>query len=331
MYLGAQARRVLLASPLLGNCCNSSLFTILAGTQTPRHAMISIKQTLPTSLSRQLTIGLVLVLGWPTLAVSASDEQIVGELMELSGLSQQIPRLPNEYLTLVDQLLVGLERQRHTMPKNLRRQIRQSFVDALTPEHLESKIRSRLLDGLSQDTILTTVSWLRSDLGKKITTAELNASSAEKSVQLTTFLLQLQLERPAPERLQLVRRIEEIIQGSEMATEAWEAIVAAVARALEGENRTRNLQNKEILEEHMASMRGSVKTMFQQGRIFEVLFTYRTLTDEELKQYAEFLETPVGRDITKIMNRAVHGVAIDAIQNIQPALFRKPQSPADSA
>ena len=33
-----------------------------------------------------------------------------------------------------------------------------------------------------------------------------------------------------------------------MATEAWEAIVAAVARALEGENRTKNLQNNKNLE-----------------------------------------------------------------------------------
>ncbi len=251
--------------------------------------------------------------------------------MELSGLTQQIPRLPTEYMTFVDQLLAALERQRHPVPSKLRRQIRQSFVDALTPERLESEIRARLLDGLSQDTTLATVSWLRADVGKRIIAAELNASSPEKSVQFATFLLQLQVERPAPERLQLIRRIEQITQGSEMATEAWEAVVSAVARALEAEYRTKNLKGKEQLQEYLASIRGSVKDMFQQARIVQALFTYRLLTDEDLQQYAEFLETPAGRDVTQTINRAVQGAAIGAIQNVQPALLQSPRSPDERA
>lgn len=209
--------------------------------------MISIKQTLPTALSKRLAISFVLLLGFPPLAISATDEQTVGEVMELSGLTQQIPRLPNDYMTLVDQLLAGLERQRYPMSKTLRTQIRQSFKEALTTESFESEIRSRLFENLSQETALATTTWLRSDLGQKVTTAEVSASSEEKSVQFATFFLQLQLERPAPERLQVVRRIEAVTQGSEMATEAWEAIVAAIGRALEGEYRTRNPQNKKNL------------------------------------------------------------------------------------
>jgi hypothetical protein len=271
----------------------------------------------------------VLVLGVPCLAVSSPDEHTVDELIDLSGLKQQIPHLPNAYITLVDQVLSGLERQR--LPKSLGRQIRQRFVDALASEGLEPKIRSRLQEALSEDTTIATVTWLRSDLGKKVTAAEVNVTSPERSVQLATFLLQLQLERPAPERLQLVRRIEEITQGGEMATQAWEAIVEAVARALEGELRGKNLQRKEKLEEFMASIRGSIKGMFQQGRLFEALFTYQTLTDEELQRYAEFLETPAGRDVTKTINTVIQGVAVDAIRNIQPLPFKNLPSPADRA
>ena len=79
--------------------------------------MIPIKQLLPTSLCVQLAISGILLLGVPTLAVAVSDEQAVVELMELSGLTDQIPRLPNEYMTLVDQLLVGLEVQRLAVAK----------------------------------------------------------------------------------------------------------------------------------------------------------------------------------------------------------------------
>lgn len=290
--------------------------------------MIFNKPALSASLLSLLVISLVLLFGFPALALSPSEDQIVAELIDLSGLKEQIPHLPNEYMSIVDQLLVGLERKRHPVPKNMRRQIRQTFVDALAPEYLESEIRSRLLGGLSQDSTVAAVNWLRSDVGKKVTAAELSLRSAETSVQLATFLLQLQLERPAPERLQLARRIEEINQGSELATEAWEAIATSVARALDCGCGTNNLQN---LEESLASMRGSIKGMFHQGRMFEILFIYRTLTDEELKQYAEFLETPAGKDVTQVMNRAVQGAAVDAIRNIQPSPGKNLQSPTDKA
>ena len=283
-----------------------------------------------TLLFRHLALTVVLALGIPNIAISGSDEQLVDELIDLSGLKQQIPRVPSEYMTLVDQVLVGLDR-RNPMPKNMRRELRQSFVDALSSERFEPQIRSRLLDTLSQDTSIATVNWLRSDLGKKITAAEVSVGSAERSVQLATFMLRLQLERPTPERLQLVRRIQEITQGSEMATNAWEAIIGAIARALEGGLRGDKLQTKEKLEQFMASIRGSIKGMFEQGQIFETLFTYQTLTDEELKQYAEFLETPAGREVTKSINSAIHGVAIDAIQNVRPLQFKNRQSPGESA
>jgi hypothetical protein len=285
---------------------------------------------LRTSFFGPFALTVVLVLGIPTLAISGSDEQLVDELIDRSGLKQQIPRLPTEYMALVDQVLAGLDR-RNPMPKSVRQELRQSFVDALSSDRFEPQIRSRLLDTLSQDTSIATVNWLRSDLGKKITAAEVNVGSPERSVQLATFMLRLQLERPTPERLQLVRRIQEITQGSEMATNAWEAIIGAFARALEGGLRGNKFQANEKLEQFMASIRGSMKGMFEQGQIFEALFTYQTVTDEELKQYAEFLETPAGREVTKSINSAIQGVAIDALKNIRPLQLRHRQPPGDSA
>jgi hypothetical protein len=285
---------------------------------------------LRTSLFGPFALTVVLVLGIPTIAISGSDEQLVDELIDRSGLKQQIPRLPTEYMALVDQVLTGLDR-RNPMPKSVRQELRQSFVDALSSDRFEPQIRSRLLDTLSQDTSIATVNWLRSDLGKKITAAEVNVGSPERSVQLATFMLRLQLERPTPERLQLVRRIQEITQGSEMATNAWEAIIGAFARALEGGLRGNKFQANEKLEQFMASIRGSMKGMFEQGQIFEALFTYQTVTDEELKQYAEFLETPAGREVTKSINSAIQGVAIDALKNIRPLQLKHRQPPGDSA
>jgi hypothetical protein len=283
------------------------------------------------SLPLQLALTLVLLTPLSVAAEPPADESMISELMELSGLTQQIPRLPQAYMTFVDQLFVGMDRQRNPVPNSLQQHIRQSFVHALTPERLEPEIRSRLVHGLPQDTTLATLTWLRSELGKKITAAELNAGSAEKSIELATFVLKLQLERPSPERLQLVRQIEDVTQGSELATEAWETVVVAVTRVVEAELARTDPRRREKLQEHLASVRASIKGMFQQGRLIEVLFTYRTLTDEELKQYVDFLEAPTGREVTKVLNGAVQGAAITAIQNMHPSLLKSVKPENDKA
>jgi len=282
-------------------------------------------------LCLQLALAIVLLTTLPVAAGPPADEWMIDELMELSGLTQQIPRLPQAYMTVLDQVFVGMDRQRHLVPNSLQQHIRRSFVHALTPERLEPEIRSRLVQGLPQDTTLATLTWLHSELGEKITAAELNAGSTERSIELSTFVLQLQLERPSPERLQLVRRVEDVTQGSELATEAWETIVVAVTRVVEAELARKDPQRREKLQEHLASVRASVKGMFQQGRLIEVLFTYRTLTDEELKRYVDFLETPTGRDVTKVINGAVQGAAITAIQNMAPSLLKSVKPESDKA
>ena len=76
--------------------------------------MTSLTQHQTASLVSQLAVTLVVLHGIPNVAISGPDEQIVDELIDLSGLKQQIPRLPNEYMTLVDQVLVGIDRRHPT-------------------------------------------------------------------------------------------------------------------------------------------------------------------------------------------------------------------------
>lgn len=279
------------------------------------------------SLLNRLALSLVLLTALPVSANQRADEAMIEDLMVSSGLIQQIQRLPQAYMAFVDQVFVGLERQRHPVPKSLQQHIRQSFAHALMPERIESEIRSRLVLGLPQETMLATLTWLQSDLGKKVTAVELNAGSAVNSIELTTFVLQLQLERPSPERLQLARRIEDITQGSELAAEAWETVVVAIARAIEADLVNKGPQRIEKLQEYLDSVRSNIKAVLQQGRLLQVLFTYRALTDDELTQYVEFLEAPTGREMTKVVNGALQAAAINALQKMQlgPLNSAKPE------
>jgi hypothetical protein len=283
------------------------------------------------SLLLQVALSFVLLTALPVSADPPADEAMISELMELSGLTEQIPHLPQAYMTFVDQLFVGLERQRHPVPKRLQLQIRQSFITALKPERLDQDIRRRLVGSLSQDTTIATLAWLRSDLGKKITVLEVSTGSSERSLELATFVLQLQLEGPSPERLQLVRRVEEVVQGSELATESLETVALAVSAAVEAALAKDHQQGEEKIKTQLDSVRSNLNGMFQQARLLQVLFTYRTLTDEELNRYVEFLEAPTGREMTKVVNGALQGAAISAIQNMQPSQLKSVKPEGEKA
>jgi hypothetical protein len=63
-----------------------------------------------------------------------------------------------------------------------------------------------------------------------------------------------------------------------------------------------------------------MKTLLLQASLRHMLFTYRTLTDQELGRYVEFLESETGRTLTRIVNGVVINVASGAVERMETTL-----------
>jgi hypothetical protein len=263
-----------------------------------------------------LSLGLSSVVS----AETANNESMAADFMALSGLDHQIHQMPRWYASLVDQVFAGLELGGHRIPGKTKRMVRQTFLDALDADVLQEEVRHRLGRELPEDVAKSTVDWLRTDLGRRITALENEASSPESSLQQAAFAMQLQIEPPSPERMQLTRRLEEATGSSDQAVEGWEIVAVALGIAMAASTPNARLDGKDILRERLVKLRPDMKTLLLQASLRHMLFTYRTLTDHELGRYVEFLESETGRKLTRIVNGVVIHVASGAIERMEATL-----------
>src|SRR5262249_28078027 len=195
-----------------------------------------------------------------------------------------------------------------------------TFLDAMDAEDLQEEIRRRLGRELPEQIGKPTVDWLRTGLGRRITALENEASSPESALQQAAFAMQLQIEPPSPDRMQLTRRLEEATGSSDHAVAGWETVAVALGIAMTAGTANGRLDGKDILRERLAKLRPDMKLLLLQASLRHMLFTYRTLTDEELRQYVEFLESETGRTLTRIVNGVVINVASGAIERMEATL-----------
>jgi hypothetical protein len=132
--------------------------------------------------------------------------------------------------------------------------------------------------------------------------------------------MQLQIEPPLPERMQLTRRLEEATGSSDHAVEGWEIVAVALGIAMTAGTANGRPDGKDILRERLVKLRPDMKTLLLQASLRHMLFTYRTLTDEELGRYVKFLESETGRTLTRIVNGVVINVASGAIERMETTL-----------
>ncbi|HET9575153.1 MAG TPA: hypothetical protein VFP04_02060 [Nitrospira sp.] len=251
------------------------------------------------------------------LAETVNNESMAADFMALSGLDNQIRQMPRWYAILVDQVFAGLERGGHRIPGKTKHMVRQTFLDAMDGDVLQKEVRHRLDRELPEDVAKPTVAWLRTDLGRRITALENEATSPESSLQQAAFAMQLQLEPPSPERMQLTRRLEEATGSSDQAVEGWEIVAVALGVAMTAGTPNGRADGKDVLRERLAKLRPDMKTLLLQASLRHMLFTYRTLTDQELGRYVEFLESETGRTLTRIVNGVVIHVASSAVERME--------------
>jgi len=253
-------------------------------------------------------------------AETASNESLAADFMALSGLDHQIQQMPRWYASFLDQVFANIEMGGHRIPGRMKHMVRQTFLNALDANVMQEEVRRRLGRELPEQVAKPTVDWLRTDLGRRITALENEASSPDSAIQQAAFAMQLQIEPPLPERMQLTRRLEEATGTSDQAVEGWETVAVALGIAMAAGMPNARPDGKDILRERLAKLRPDMKVLLLQASLRHMLFTYRTLTDEQLRHYVEFLESETGRALTRIVNGVVINAASSAIDRMETSL-----------
>jgi hypothetical protein len=241
------------------------------------------------------------------------------EVLELSGVKPQLAaapvklapefrprrgRLNAEDATALEQILA-----RHFDSARLYAQVRTEF---------RKRADARKLGEVAE--------WLRSPLGQKITELEVTAGLEKDAAHRMLAYAPGGRGGPPATRVALIERIDWVAGVTDGSLESMLAVARAMALAVNRALPPDERQTSAQIERQIQQLRGQARAKLAQATVMFMLYQYRSLGEDELQQYADFLASDAGRwysaTMSKAMNRTValaaQRAAGDVIRAIPP-------------
>jgi hypothetical protein len=259
-----------------------------------------------TSITRTLASLLtVAYLALPAHAAAPNKEALAKELMKLSGLEQQIRQIPQ-------QILAGFDKDGKKLPPQRYTALRRVLSQAYNAQTLEQHVYRRVHSELNHELATKTLGWLRTDLARKITKLEEQASTPQAMQQMEVFAKKLESSPPSQQRLGLARRIDLATDATELMLDITESSTFGLAMALDATLPPDQRQGEARLRVQMERQRQKLRETYQELSTVNSLFTYQSLSDAEVERYVDFLESEVGTQYTTLANTALKDALYEA-------------------
>lgn len=271
-----------------------------------------MNKLLPRRLLSMLTLllSMLLVQGLPAAAADKLTPQLAEALVTQSGLAAQLPSIAPSVaagLTLNPGFASNLsEDQLQIMLK--------AFSNAYAPLRLSMDIAAELPGQLKEADGQEALRWFESQLGRKITALEDQASEGASDSTLMEQALDL-YQRLPPRRAE---RYERLVKASEVAESSAQLLINTSTGTTYGVASTAAATSppdlEEIRREYARNREEMVNTLRSQ---FSVLFAsaYQSLAETELDQYIAFVESPAGSAFHKAMAAAIDRAMVKAAKD----------------
>lgn len=248
---------------------------------------------MPRMLGGICGILFLLLVGVFPAGSQADKNPLVQELFAKSGLDQLVERLP----MIVQQGLHQAFAQDENL-KKLPAQTFQEIMDAAASAYESQKLMNIMLRSfagkMDDAEIRSVIQWLDSPTGVKCTDLEKQSLTAEAFQELPRFAEEIRKKPPRPERLNLIGELDRATRATATSVEIFInsnlAVATAVTLSLPQESSMLLSEFKKKLEAGKAAIE---KTLQEQTRV-SLLYTYRSLSDSELKEYIDVADSPAG-------------------------------------
>jgi Domain of unknown function (DUF4124) len=214
-------------------------------------------------------------------------DALIAEALEISGTKKALESIPMQIRAQYD------ARQNPLKAEDKTRVVR-ILTEAFRADVLYSAVRNAFRTNYDPQRMGFVVTQLRTPLFKKIATLELAASEPGAKQDLERFALGLQGDIPPPARVALVQRHEAAMRSADLQIEMAVVAFQAVARSLEPALSTAQRLTGREMDAAERKLRAQQDNLTR-AALVRWLYTYRSLTTEELASYVEFGESDPGR------------------------------------
>ncbi len=259
---------------------------------------------------------IVLLLGLG--AVHADDAaRLYGELYQRSGLEAQLAQTP---ALIIQNFRQETARGKGAVPRDVVDDVAREIRKAFSPSVLRAVITAYLRGHLAEADARSALQWLDTPLGVRITRLEEQAASPAGQVAIERFAETLDKSTMSREQVQLVKRLMDATQAVEMTLDLTLTIQKAVAAAALAASQQEGLETLPELFAQIDGRREEMRLYFDRTLLISALYTYQSLTPEELRSYLKFISTRVGKRYQQTMFEGLRQASAQAALRLGTAL-----------
>lgn len=205
---------------------------------------------------------------------------LVDEVLEHSGIKNVFTLQFSREAPLSPEQRAGLTPRDEAALKDIMRR-------AFQPDRMLGLVRRTFLTRFDHERMAELATWLRSPLARKMTDLEVKAS--DPGLDLTSFTVWTRGLPPPASRRRLIERIDQAASLTDGSFDLVAGILRSAFRALEPGAPPGRIE--EVIARVQEQQYGAVKEMIA----VRMLYTYQSVSDEELGEYVSFYESPTGK------------------------------------
>jgi len=243
--------------------------------------------------------------------VEGDREALITEALEISGTKHALETIPAHIRAQLD------VRQTPIKPEEKARVVK-ILGDAFRPDVLYGAVRAAFKANYDPSRMGFVIGQLRTPLFRKVAALEVAASEPGAKQDLERFAIGLQGDVPKPARVALVQRYEASMRSAELQIEMGVVAFRAVSRSLEPVLPSEKRPTAREMDSAERTLRAKQDSLVRDALV-RWLYTFRSLTDEELGEYVAFAETDAGRWFVTTQRKGL----LDAMRTAMDAAARQ--------
>lgn len=264
---------------------------------------------------RSLTASGVLLL---MLSFALSGRAYASDLAQSVVNSSALDTVIEQYPQMITESITRGIKQTGNIDPMVSGAIQLMVGQAFNSRRIRAQVEAGLDEGLTPKTLANVRDFYHSDLGARVAGLESAAALPSAWPQIESDGPSLVKQYRGTERERLFDAFDQASRATESAVDTTIAVQTALrtaVAALRGQS-----ADFDQIHSQVETQRDMLTGLVEQQVYAAYLYTYKSLTDAQLKQYIRFLESPDGRAFGRVATTSLKKAILDPVQSISNGL-----------
>lgn len=231
---------------------------------------------------------LALLLAAGTAAAAGLTDESLNKLLDLSGMNKQISAFPEMMAAGVDQAQAQAAAAKRTeMSADDFKALKTALSDAFQPGPILQTTGAAIKKKVSEADAQQVIAWFESDLGKKVTQAEVDTASPAARQDMIQNAQALMADKA---RMDFARKLDKLLHATEATLAFQEQAATAMYSAVTKQQHPDQPLDIKALQQQIHGAIEQGRPNVEMATALTFAYTYRNMDMDSLKQYRKFLE-----------------------------------------